>query len=130
MADHEEARIGTDPLLPDTDGDGLYDAFEVRKWCFFLDDYGRVSRVHTSPLSSDADGDGLSDSDECLFYLTDPFSPSVSRSVSDSDGDGLSDFAEDLYGGDRLYADYDADGFSDRVEVGAGTDPWDSNSHP
>ncbi|MBI4716834.1 MAG: matrixin family metalloprotease [Planctomycetes bacterium] len=51
--------VGTDPLNPDTDGDGLVD-FEV---VFGL-----------NPLNPDTDGDGLSDLDE-LTGGTDPLTP-------------------------------------------------------
>jgi|GEM_PF-7097285 len=58
----------TDPLNPDSDGDGLWDGDEVRV-------YG------TNPLNPDSDEDGLSDYDEVIIYYTDPMNP-------DTDSDG------------------------------------------
>lgn len=58
----------TDPLNPDSDGDGLNDGNEVK--------------VHgTNPLNPDSDEDGLSDYDEAITYGTDPMNP-------DTDSDG------------------------------------------
>lgn len=68
-------RYGTDPLNPDTDGDGLTDVEE-------LDEVG------TNLLNADTDFDGLDDGDE-LSEETDPFDP-------DTDGDSYLD-GEDLF---------------------------------
>lgn len=74
------------------------------------------------PPAPDFDGDGIPDS-------LDP----------DDDGDGLSDTAETNTGvfvsprntgTDPLDPDSDDDGFGDGVEVDAGTDPNDPDSHP
>jgi len=102
---------GTNPLDPDTDGDGLSDGDEVN--------------LHaTDPIAPDSDGDGLSDSEEVNVHGTDPNDP-------DSDGDGLSDDAElDVYATNPLASDSDGDGFDDRREVRAGSDPNDANSTP
>lgn len=67
----KEAELGTDPLLPDTDKDGLTDGEEVLVWL-------------TDPLNADTDGDGLSDGDEVLKFGTNPRNP-------DTDGDGIPD---------------------------------------
>jgi outer membrane protein OmpA-like peptidoglycan-associated protein len=94
----EEKRLGTDPNKADTDGDGLNDGDEVKKY-------------HTNPLKFDTDGDGLSDGDEVLKYKTDPMK-------FDTDGDGLSDGDEILkYNTDPLKVDTDGDGLSDGDEV-------------
>ncbi len=94
----EELALGTDPHNPDTDGDGLTDGDEVKKY-------------NTNPLKADSDGDGLSDKDEIMIYKTDP-------NKADTDGDGLSDGDEVLkYHTDPLKADTDGDGLSDGDEV-------------
>jgi len=66
----EEKNIGTDPVLMDTDYDGLYDGFEV-------------NTSKTNPLKRDTDNDGVSDGIEWYLGL-DPFS-------IDSDSDGIKD---------------------------------------
>ena len=49
----QELAAGSDPQRPDTDGDGLDDAYEV-------------SVSHTNPALTDSDGDGQSDPSELL----------------------------------------------------------------
>lgn len=94
----QEAQYGSDPDNPDTDGDGLKDGEEVR-------------RYKTSPLNPDSDGDGLLDGDEVFKYRTDP-------SQMDTDGDGLSDGLEiTRYGTDPLKIDTDGDALTDGDEV-------------
>jgi len=58
VATTEELTVGTNPLLYDTDGDGLNDGDELMIY-------------HTNPLASDSDGDGISDGEE-LLTETDP----------------------------------------------------------
>lgn len=53
LTDEEEKKLGTDPLNPDTDGDGLLDGSEVKKF-------------KTNPLNPDTDGDGMKDGEEVL----------------------------------------------------------------
>ena len=74
LTNAEEADLGTDPLDPDSDNDGLFDKEEVRLY-------------KTSPNSSDTDGDGLSDYEEVNEWGTDPLDP-------DSDNDGYKDGQE------------------------------------
>lgn len=76
LLNDEERRIGTDPMNPDTDGDGLKDGEEVRTY-------------RTDPLNPDTDGDRLRDGDEVYRYKTNPLDP-------DSDDDGLEDGYEVL----------------------------------
>ena len=70
----EERKLGTDPLDPDTDNDGLYDSEEVRTY-------------QTNPLLDDTDNDGLSDHAEVIIYTTNPNNP-------DTDDDGFNDGTE------------------------------------
>ena len=96
--DHEEADLGTDPNLADTDGDGLTDGDEVQE-------HG------TDPLSDDTDGDSLGDFDELFVYETDPLS-------DDTDEDGLTDGLEvTLLATDPLASDTDGDGLADGEEI-------------
>ncbi len=97
----------TDPLNPDTDGDGALDGEEVLT-------------LRTHPLKSDTDGDGLTDGDESHARLTDPLKP-------DTDGDELSDGDEILrYHTDPLLADTDGGGVPDGREVQLNLNPLDA----
>lgn len=98
LTDREEKELKTDPKNPDSDGDGLSDGDEVRKYM-------------TDPLNSDTDKDGLKDGDEINDYRTDPVK-------ADTDGDGLKDGDEALkHRTDPLKADSDNDGLSDGEEI-------------
>jgi alpha-tubulin suppressor-like RCC1 family protein len=65
--------LSTNPLLADTDDDGLSDGIEV----------GGV----TEPLKQDTDNDGLKDGEEVITYGTNPV-------LADTDGDGARDDVE------------------------------------
>ncbi len=110
LTDAEEASLGTDPLNPDTDADGITDAEEVNTF-------------GTDPLDSDTDNDDLGDGDEINVHGTDPLD-------ADSDDDGLTDGAEvNTYGTDPLDPDSDDDALSDADEVNVhGTDPLDDDT--
>lgn len=77
----EEYQAGTNPLVADTDGDGLFDGVEVNT-------YG------TNPLRVDSDSDGLGDVAE-IGGVTNPL-------LIDSDGDNYSDGFEVTTGTDPL----------------------------
>ncbi len=109
----EEFANGSNPLLADTDGDGLNDGDEVNI-------YG------TDPTLADTDGDGRSDADEILG------DPATNPLLADTDGDGRSDQEELTVEPftDPNNPDSDGDGYSDGIEVAAGTDPNDSSDVP
>jgi outer membrane protein OmpA-like peptidoglycan-associated protein len=150
----EEKRLGTDPDKYDTDGDGLGDGDEVKKYHTNplkidtdgdgLSDGDEVLKYHTDPLKVDTDGDGLSDGDEVLKYSTDPLKVDTDGDgltdgdevmkyktdplKVDTDGDGLSDGDEVLkYKTDPLKVDTDGDGYNDGEEVKNKTNPLDPN---
>jgi outer membrane protein OmpA-like peptidoglycan-associated protein len=103
----DPGRVTTDPLNPDTDGDGLLDGEEVNSY-------------RTHPLKTDTDGDGLTDGDEVKRYRTDP-------TRVDTDGDGLSDGDEVLrHRTNPLVADTDKGGVPDGREIQMGLNPLDS----
>ena len=117
----DEQQIGTDPLNPDTDGDGLNDGEEFLNYKTDplkvdtdgdgLSDFDEVKTYQTNPLVVDTDGDGLNDGEEVMKYKTDPL-------VVDTDKDGLSDSDEVLkYKTNPLSADSDMDGLTDSEEV-------------
>jgi outer membrane protein OmpA-like peptidoglycan-associated protein len=124
----QEQMLGTDPLNPDTDGDGLNDGEEVNVYRTDplnpdtdgdgLKDGDEVHKYKTDPLNTDTDGDGLSDGDEVMKHKTNPLK-------ADTDGDGLSDYAEIMtHKTDPLKADTDGDGLNDGAEVNVyKTDP-------
>ncbi len=103
----------TDPLLADTDGDGLSDSAEIA--------------AGTNPCESDTDGDGLSDAEEAAAG-TDPVATNAGGDAIDSnpDEDGLSNGMESFLGTDWHLADTDGDGVSDGDEWRQGSDPLDA----
>ena len=103
---------GTDPLVADTDGDGLSDGAELARG--------------TNPLLWDTDGDGLSDGAEVSSGM-DPVTPNEGDEAFDADldGDGLANGVESSLGTDWSDADTDGDGVSDGAEWHQGSDPLD-----
>lgn len=84
----EDYSVGTDPLVADTDCDGLADGLEMRAWI--------AAGMLTTPqlLDPDSDDDGILDGEE--FGL---FGDGLSRAFTnpgnaDTDGDGLTDLEE------------------------------------
>lgn len=120
----------TDPVNPDTDGDGLPDKWEYDHGLSPLsadgvhgangdfDNDGLLNHAEltysTNPTDSDFDNDGLTDGDEVFVYLTNP-------NEYDTDNDSLSDGEEINYGSDGfrtdpLLNDSDNDGISDSTD--------------
>ncbi|MCK9343271.1 MAG: DUF2341 domain-containing protein, partial [Massilibacteroides sp.] len=120
-------RIGADPFVADTDGDGLTDAFELLKLGTFPEEPGMMSMmgeggpIVAAGTTDDPDGDGLSNLDE-QTYGTDPLS-------ADTDKDGLADAAEIAMGTNPCAADTDNDGLADGAEMALGTNPQNSDSN-
>jgi hypothetical protein len=85
---------------PDSDGDGLTDAFENEV-------------LGTNPHKRDSDGDGLNDLREKDF--------GSNPTERDSDGDGVWDGREVTIGTSPFMDDTDGDGTKDRAEIIAGT---------
>jgi len=80
VTNRDEFKYFTNPLLADTDSDGLTD-------------YQEIVTYKTDPNRADMDGDGLSDRDEVITYGSNPLK-------SDTDNDGYSDLIEVQYSGD------------------------------
>lgn len=109
---------GTNPLIADTDGDGLLDGDEVDYWedrdVNPLDDYENDGLVNL--LDYDSDNDTISDGDEINIWGSDPID-------IDTDDDGLLDMDEVInshgeeYGTDPTLADTDDDDVNDYLEV-------------
>ena len=133
--DHQEVRsgIGTDPLLWDTDGDGLNDKEEIG---YFgtdalladtdgdgLTDFEEIDTYGSNPNLVDSDSDGLDDYEEIMVYGTLP-------KDTDTDNDGLDDYEEIMvYGTDPNDVDSDEDGASDYDELNTlGSDPTNADT--
>jgi hypothetical protein len=121
--------------LPDSDGDGLVDAYEIQYFGSIAaqsgasdaDSDGRTNlqeaQAGTFPTVADSDGDGLNDGAEATAG-TNPLSP-------DTDRDGLTDSAEiSTHGTNPTLADTDGDQFSDLDELIAGSNPVVAGSIP
>ena len=136
---------GTDPLNPDTDGDGLSDGVETDTGVCLdasntgtdphdpdTDGDGLLDSVETNtgvfidandrgtdPHDADTDGDGLSDDIETNSgVFVNANDPGTSPVDADTDGDGLSDSAEIfVQGSNPLLSDTDGDGLSDGAEL-------------
>lgn len=100
---------GSNPILADSDGDGVGDAEEAA--------------LGLNPGLLDADGDGMDDNWE-LAHGLDPWDPDDAE--RDLDGDSLSNLGEYQYGSDPRSVDSDGDGVSDRMEIENGSFPLDA----
>ncbi|QHI70825.1 S8 family serine peptidase [Tichowtungia aerotolerans] len=105
LTNTEEYQNGTDPLDPDTDGDGMDDGWELDKGFNPL----------VNDADADADDDGLTNLEE-YNRGTDPQDP-------DTDNDGVSDGQEVANGTDPLDPDLDGDGIPNKWELENGLDP-------
>lgn len=129
---------GPDEIVenPDTDGDGLPDAWEER-WFGAgnlsqgadddpdADDLTNLEEFNfnteLNPNESDSDDDDLTDGREINITMTDPLD-------NDSDDDTLLDGAEvDIHNTDPLNSDSDKDFISDADEIANNTNPNDIN---
>lgn len=109
LDDGLELSIGTSPSRPDTDGDGLSDGEEIG--------------LCTSPLSADTDGDGLKDGWEVGHGLNPLSSTCDDGADGDVDDDGLTNGQEQYWGTNPRSSDTDGDGLTDSYEVWHGIDP-------
>ncbi|WP_196881053.1 VWA domain-containing protein [Arthrobacter sp. CAN_A214] len=115
IPDRAELSVGGSPLLLDTDGDGLSDAFEFNAMAVLALNNTDTDADGVPDAAQDHDGDGLTAAQE-QTAKTSPVDP-------DTDADGLTDDVEPSYGTDALAADTDGDTLPDGAEARGGTDP-------
>jgi len=101
--------VTSDPLMNDTDFDGLNDFQEYD--------------LMTNPRDPDTDDDGLSDFEEWRG-----FSPKTNLKHFDTDLDLLPDGIEITYGSDPNGGDTDGDGLSDWLEFGFNSNPTSNDT--
>ena len=89
LFDAFEVELGTDPYDPDTDDDGLLDGEEV-------------NNIHTDPLNPDTDWDALKDGAEVLTYETDPLEPDTDNGGVMDGHEVIEDHTDPLNGADDL----------------------------
>jgi hypothetical protein len=106
LTDLQEQQLATNPQDSDTDNDGVGDYAEIL--------------AQTDPKHFDSDNDGLSDGTEAAF--------GSNPKSEDTDGEGLSDKKEFEYRTDPGNTDTDGDGLSDAQEVEMGTNPLSPDS--
>ncbi len=105
---------GGDPLVADTDGDGLDDRIEAE--------------IGTNPRSADTDGDGFTDADEIGYGMNPCSAFGRDGADGDLDGDGLANALEASYGTSLMFPDCDGDGVPDGTEISMGTNPLKSDT--
>lgn len=133
LPDDVEALILTNPLLPDTDGDGWSDGAEQ---------YIRLNLAGNGPTDApnptngqqvpgDTDRDGLSNAWETWFlalWYGSPAGALGARPQDDLDMDGLTNLQEQTYYTHPVLADTDSDGLLDGEEVAYGSDPREATT--
>jgi len=131
----QEYENGTHPRKADTDGDGMWDGWELN-WSFDPkddsdgeedpDDDGKTNadefRDGTDPRDTDTDDDGLPNGWERRSGLDQEW---AGDAPADNDTDGLNNTREYIYGTDPMENDTDGDGMHDGWELDFGLNPLD-----
>lgn len=103
----------TEPLLADSDSDGLSD----------FDELSNTNGSITNPLTNDTDGDQLLDVYEITNSLDPTDATGDNGDLGDPDMDNLSNFEEQAAGTNPVEIDTDGDSVNDDIEVAGPTDP-------
>ena len=105
--------LATEPLLADSDSDGLSDFEEL----------DNANGSITNPLTNDTDGDQLVDAYEIANGIDPTDATGDNGQLGDPDLDDLSNAEEQTAGTDPTEADSDGDNLNDGMEVAGPTDP-------
>ena len=152
-----EVKVGTSPLIVDTDNDGIDDLKELGGNVLTpldTDNDGIINALDTdddddgiktdaelllgtNPLLADTDSDGISDFNEIGELLGKPLDTDKDGVIDaldteenlDQDGDGLADSLEKKLNSDPKNVDSDDDGINDNEELGSNSDnPLDTDN--
>ncbi|MCX5715608.1 MAG: FecR domain-containing protein [Candidatus Omnitrophica bacterium] len=126
LLDTEEATAGTDPLKPDTDGDGYNDkndAFPLDNKQAVVGDIDTDLDGYYNAVDLDDDADGMTD----VYELANGLEPLVNDASGDLDEDGLTNLQEFTLGTKANNSDTDSDGMPDGWEVSNGLLPKDAS---
>ncbi|MDO6422645.1 hypothetical protein [Saccharophagus degradans] len=141
VTDLDEYLMGTNPLEPDTDFDGMWDAYDhfptLGAFTVDMDRDGIAAEWEIQHGTSDHDpydalldndGNGKTNRQEFFEFINNSGQNDV-----DTDQDGMSDLFEQTYGldindPDDAQWDYDTDGLTNLEEFNAGTNPLESDS--
>src|SRR5690242_2485701 len=120
--------LETDPLLADSDADGLSDGTEDSNHNGVRERDQSGNWLETDSTNPDSDSDGLRDGQETVGWtVTVWYERTMEKRTSyavtsnplrpDTDGDGVNDYSEFLNGSDPSAVDTDGDGIPDRTEI-------------
>lgn len=129
-SDCAEAWTGTDPLLPDTDGDGFLDRPASTSNPNFMPATDNCPTV-PNPDQANNDAEPIRGGDTGMQDWTHPAADNLGDACDDDlDNDGLSNDDEAARGTDERKRDTDGDTWSDRIETLCGADPLSSANRP
>lgn len=110
---------------PDSDGDGLTNAFEIQ---FGLDENDNGLDPNNNGVTGNPDNGAAGDPDGDLLTNIEEQAEGTDPTDDDTDGDGLNDGQEVSLGTNPLVEDTDGDGLTDSEEIDEGTNPLLSDS--